>query len=58
MQAPTNLKQLGSFLGLVMFYWDMWPKQSHILGPLTDLLGTNRFTWGKAQLNAFKKKRI
>jgi hypothetical protein len=57
MQAPTTLPELRSFLGMVTYYRDMWPKRSHILAPLTELLGPkkkcDKFVWGDAQTKAF-----
>ena len=43
MQAPKDLATLRSFLGMVTYYRDVWPRRSHILAPLTDLLGTKKF---------------
>ena len=55
MEAPTNVKQLRSFLGLVTYYRDMWPRRSHILAPLTDLVGKKTFVWTDECERAFKK---
>ena len=43
MRAPTNIKELPSFLGMVMYYCDMWPHCYHILAPLTALVKSKEF---------------
>ena len=55
MSRPTCLKELRAFLGLVTYYRDMWPKRSHILAPLTDLLGIKKYHWSDDCELAFKK---
>ena len=52
MKEPTNLSELRSFIGLVNFYRDMWPRRAHTLSPLTDLTG-KAFVWGPPQRKAF-----
>ena len=39
LEPPKNVKELRRVLGMVQFYRDMWEKRTHILSPLTDLLG-------------------
>ena len=43
LERPQNMKQLRSFLGTVTYYRGMWPKRSHILTPLTNLIGKTTF---------------
>ena len=56
LQPPTTLKQLRSLLGMVQFYRDMWKRRSHILAPLTDLVGKGKkkFTWKLEHQKAFE----
>ena len=53
MQAPTNIKQVRSFIGAVTYYRDMWPRHSHILAPLTDLMKKGTFIWNDIHQQAF-----
>ena len=60
LKAPTNVRQLRHFLGMVNYYRDMWKRRSHVLAPLTKLTGKGvPFDWGKDQDRAFAEiKRI
>ena len=49
------MTQLRSFLGMVTYYRDMWPKLSHILSPLTELMGSKEYKWGPPQEKVFKQ---
>lgn len=56
MERPQNRTQVKSFLGLVQYYRDMWPKRSHILAPLTKLTSTKEtFIWTPDCEKAFKE---
>ena len=55
MKEPSNLSELRSFIGLVNYYRDMWPKRAEILAPLTTLTGKAPFKWTKDHRTAFKK---
>ena len=56
LQAPTTLKQLRSFLGMVQFYKDMCKGRSLILAPLTDLVGKGKkkIEWDATHQQAFE----
>ena len=52
--APTNVMQLKSFLGLIMFYSRFLKNHSTILAPLNKLLQKNVvFLWTKVENDAF-----
>ena len=38
-KPPKNVKELRQFLGMVQYYRELWEKRSHLLAPLTNLVG-------------------
>ena len=54
LQPPMNVKQLCSFLGMVNYYCNMWPRCTHVLAPLTELTGKRTFTWSLVHQQAFE----
>ena len=38
-KPPTSVKELHKFLGMVQYYRDLSEKHSHMLAPLTNLVG-------------------
>jgi hypothetical protein len=43
---PTTRKQVQSFIGLINYYQDMWPRRSEILATLTHLTSKDvPFQW-------------
>ena len=58
MQPPKNASDLRTFLGMVTYYRDMWPRRSHILAPFTALSGLPKkspIKWSPALDVAFKQ---
>ena len=60
LNPPKTKRQLRHFLGMVNFYRDMWRRRSHLLAPLTELVGKEaKFEWGERQQKAFDEmKRV
>ena len=51
---PKTKKQLRSFIGLINYYRDMWPRRSHHMAPLASLTSkTSKWVWGETQRKAF-----
>ena len=38
MVLPTSRKEVRSFMGVINYYHNMWPRRSHMLAPLTKLM--------------------
>ena len=54
LERPQTVSQLRSFIGAVTFYRDMYPKRSHLLAPLTALVGKKKLVWTPDCEKSFK----
>ena len=58
MERPTTATELRTFLGMVTYYREMWPRRAHVLKPLTDLTGLPKkakLEWTPEMDTAFKQ---
>ena len=53
MGRPTNQTEIRLFIGAVIFYNSMRPRQSYVFAPLHELTGVGCFIWGPRQEQAF-----
>ena len=37
MNRPSTVTEVRSFLGMIQYYRDLWPRRSHILQPFSDI---------------------
>ncbi len=53
--APTNKKELRSFIGVVNYYRDMWIRRSHLLAPLAELTSKSaKWKWEEIHEKSFR----
>ncbi len=55
-QIPKTKRNLRTFVGMINYYRDMWPRRSELLSPLTDLCSKQaKWKWGDKQTKAFQR---
>ena len=47
LQRPTTVTEVRSFIGMVQYYRDLWPRRSHILQPFTEVSAGKKGTKNK-----------
>ena len=51
---PKGKRDVQKFVGMVNYYRDLWIRRSHVLAPLTKLVGANaKWQWTEKEQNAF-----
>ena len=60
MKPPTSRKEVRTFIDVINYYRNMWPRRSHMLAHLTRLTSIKRkFKWTQVKQVAFEEiKRI
>ena len=44
MKRPSTVTEVRSFIGMIQYYRDLWPKRSHMLQPFTDISSGKKCT--------------
>ena len=66
MEFPANVHNVRRLLGMIQYYRDLWEKRSHILAPLSNLVGEcgttknrkkpkRKFKWEPVHQEAFER---
>ena len=52
--ASTKVRGVSTFVGLVIYYRDMWCKRAHTLAPLTKYFSTKvKYEWTDVEQKSF-----
>ena len=54
LEPPKNVREVRRVLGIIQYYRDIWEKRSHVLAPLTTLVGES----GKSKNSKTKPKKF
>ena len=54
LKVPTNVREVRKILGLVQYYRDIWPRRSHTLAPLTELVSTKNVSENEKKIGSVK----
>ena len=58
LDVSMEFDELRTFLGMVTYYREMWPRRAHVLKPLTELSGLpkkTRIDWTPERIGAFEQ---